>query len=272
MTSPSPRPPVRRRAVTAVLAAAALLAGGAPAASASTTHEPRRTASMLTMNLCLSGVAGCFGRTQYPAVVAEAVARVEEHAPDAVTLTEACSGDAADVAAATGYDLAFSVVAYGGGPLPCRSPEGRGVFGLAVLTREDQVRVEEAPYAAQLGAEERRWACATTTDDLTACVTHLSTAGTPAARATNDAQCAELADVVAAQGTRRAVLVAGDVNRLEPCAPAGAWSRTDAAAAQAPGIQHVCGTRAALAAGPAVVLPLTYTDHDGLLVGTRRRG
>ena len=40
------------------------------------------------MNLCLSGLAGCYGKTDYPAVVGEVVARIREAAPHAVTLNE----------------------------------------------------------------------------------------------------------------------------------------------------------------------------------------
>ena len=240
--------------------------GAAPAAAA-----PRAEVSLLQMNLCLSGFAGCFGATEYPAVVDEAVAQVREHAPDAVSLNEACSGDVERIGEATGYEVAFATVVYGGAPLPCRTPEGRGVFGNAVLTRDAQVAVAGAPYASQLGAEERRWLCATTTEDLTACTTHLAVAGSPAASANQEAQCHELADVMAAQGLRRPVLVAGDVNRRTDCAPPGAWTRTDAAAEQLPGIHHVMGTLSSLAPLGAEVLPMTYTDHDALLVTSRLR-
>ena len=40
----------------------------------------------MQMNLCLSGLAGCYGKVAYPAVVEEAVARIREARPDAVTV------------------------------------------------------------------------------------------------------------------------------------------------------------------------------------------
>jgi hypothetical protein len=41
----------------------------------------------MQMNLCLSGLAGSYGKAAYPAVVEEAVARIGEARPDAVTST-----------------------------------------------------------------------------------------------------------------------------------------------------------------------------------------
>ena len=43
------------------------------------------TYTLMQMNLCLSGLAGCYGKAAYPAVVEEAVARVRAAHPDAVT-------------------------------------------------------------------------------------------------------------------------------------------------------------------------------------------
>lgn len=224
------------------------------------------------MNLCLSGYAGCFAGTDYPSVVEEAVGQVLATAPDVVSLNESCSSDMDTVGQATGYEVAFTAVVYRGGPLECRTPGGRGVFGNAVLTRDPQTTREEAAYASQRGSEERRWMCVTTTDDLVACTTHLAVAGSPEDQANQDAQCAELADVMAARGVRRAVLVSGDLNRRTDCGPTAAWERSDAAAAQLPGIQQVSGELSSLVPMSTEVRPMTYTDHDALLVTCRRRG
>ena len=89
----------------------------------------------MQMNLCLSGLAGCYGKVAYPAVVEEAVARIREARPDAVTVNEACRGDVARIARRTGYHLRFSRVIYRGEPLRCVRPGGRGLFGDAVLTK-----------------------------------------------------------------------------------------------------------------------------------------
>lgn len=53
-------------------------------------------------------------------MVEEAITTIQEQAPDAVTVNEACSGDIARIAEETGYDYRFAVVNYRGGP--CRAP------------------------------------------------------------------------------------------------------------------------------------------------------
>src|SRR6201982_360001 len=93
------------------------------------------TYTLMQMNLCLSGFAGCFGKVAYPAGVEEAVARIREAHPDAVTLNETCRGDVAQIARRTGYHLRFSTVSFSGQPLSCVRPAGRGLFGDAVLTK-----------------------------------------------------------------------------------------------------------------------------------------
>jgi hypothetical protein len=93
------------------------------------------TYTLLQMNLCLSGVAGCYAKVAYPAGVQEAVTRIRDAHPDAVTFNEACHGDVARIARRTGYHLRFSTVLSSGEPLPCIRPGGRGRFGVAVLTK-----------------------------------------------------------------------------------------------------------------------------------------
>ena len=93
------------------------------------------TYTLMQMNLCLSGLAGCYDKASYPAVVDEAVARIREARPDAVTINEACRSDVAEIARRTGYHVRFSRVIYLGKPLQCVQPGGRGLFGDAVLTR-----------------------------------------------------------------------------------------------------------------------------------------
>lgn len=221
---------------------------------------------LLQLNLCLSGYAGCFGDTEYPKVVDEAIAVIEEVAPDAVTVNEACSGDIARIAEETGYDYRFTTIIYGGAPLDCKEPTGRGVFGNAVLVAGAITGSEEAAYQSQLGAEERRWICVATETGVRVCSTHLSVAGSEAQKAINDAQCAELRrELLQHDGRPDAVLLGGDVNRQGSCAPGGVWTVTDDAAEQAPGIQHVYGARAWFRQPRATIVPMTYTDHDGLL-------
>jgi endonuclease/exonuclease/phosphatase family metal-dependent hydrolase len=234
------------------------------APSAAVAPRSGSTYTLMQMNLCLSGLAGCYGKAAYPAVVEEAVARIREARPDAVTLNEACRGDVSLIARRTGYHLRFSRVVYLGKPLRCVQPGGRGLFGDAVLTEAAIESSDNEDFKAQAGIERRRWLCVTTRAEVDVCTAHLNTRTTVEA-AGNDRQCAELAALLARRAAVRTVAFGGDVNRRHSCAPDGAWTRTDRAATQASGIQHVYGSTA-LRSPSAKVVPAWHTDHDVLLV------
>jgi endonuclease/exonuclease/phosphatase family metal-dependent hydrolase len=225
------------------------------------------TYTLMQMNLCLSGLAGCYGKAAYPAVVEEAVARIREARPDAVTFNEACRSDVARIARRAGYHLRFSRVIYRGEPLRCVQPGGRGLFGDAVLTEAAIERADNQDFEAQAGIERRRWLCVTTRLDVDVCTAHLNTR-TSVEVAGNDGQCAELAALLARRAAARTVAFGGDVNRRRSCAPDGVWTRTDSSADQAPGIQHVYGS-SALRSPSAEVVPASHSDHDVLLVRAR---
>ena len=220
--------------------------------------------TLMQMNLCLSGLSGCYGKAAYPAVVEEAVDRIREARPEAVTLNETCRKDVARIARRTGYHLRFTRVIYGGERLRCVRPGGRGLFGDAVLTEAAIERVDSRDFEAQAGPERRRWLCVVTRADVDVCTAHLNTRS-PIEVAGNDAQCVELAALLARRAATRTVTFGGDVNRRDSCAPAGLWTRTDASAEQAPGIQHVYGS-GALRSPSADVVPAEHSDHDFLLV------
>lgn len=221
----------------------------------------------MQMNLCLSGLGRCKDSPTYPAVLDEAVARIRRARPDAVTVNEACRGDLARIARRTGYHLRFARVIYLGRILPCVDPGGRGLFGDAVLTRAAVERADTRAFVRQSGIERRRWLCVTTRDGVDVCTAHLNTLS-GAEAAANPAQCAELGALLARRAAARTVIFGGDVNRHRSCAPDGVWTRTDSSARQAPGLQHVYGSRA-LRSPSAQVLPATNTDHDVLLVRAR---
>jgi endonuclease/exonuclease/phosphatase family metal-dependent hydrolase len=225
--------------------------------------------SLMQMNLCLSGLAGCYGKTEYPAVVEEAVTRIREAHPDAVTLNEACRSDIARIARRTGYRMRFSRVIYGGERLRCVRPGGRGLFGSGLLTEAAIESTVTRDFEAQAGLERRRWLCVTTRVDVDVCTAHLNTRS-PIEVAGNDAQCVDLAALLARRASARTVIFGGDVNRRHSCAPAGLWTRTDRSAEQAPGLQHVYGSRA-LRSPSAEVVPAEHSDHDVLLVRARLR-
>jgi endonuclease/exonuclease/phosphatase family metal-dependent hydrolase len=223
--------------------------------------------TLMQMNLCLSGLAGCYGKVAYPAVVEEAVARIRDTRPDAVTLNEACRGDVVRVARRTGYHLRFSRVIYRGERLRCVRPGGRGLFGDAVLTKAGIESADSHDFKTQAGIERRRWLCVTTRVEVDVCTAHLNTRSTIEV-AGNDAQCAELGSLLARRASARTVVFGGDVNRRDSCGPDGLWTRTDASAGQAPGFHHAYGSDT-LRSPSAKVVPATHTDHDILLVHAR---
>ena len=245
--------------------AVALAGCSRSAGTAAAALRPSRSAyTLMQMNLCLSGVAGCYAKVRYPAGIDDAVARIREARPDAVTFNEACGGDVALIARRTGYHVRFSSIIYYGKPLPCVRPGGRGLFGDAVLTRAAIERVASRPFRAQAGPEQRQWLCVNTRVGVDVCTAHLASHETVEAAA-NAPQCAELRALLARRASRRTVIFGGDLNRLPSCAPHGFWTRTDASAHQDPGSQQAYGTEA-LRSPSARVEPATHTDHDVLLV------
>ena len=122
----------------------------------------------MQMNLCLSGLAGCYRKVAYPAVVEEAVARIREAPPDAVTFNEACRGDVARIARRTGYHLRFSSVIYRGERLRCIRPGGRGLFGDAVLT-EARSRAPRARISRRRPASSGAGGCASAPEPASTC-------------------------------------------------------------------------------------------------------
>jgi endonuclease/exonuclease/phosphatase family metal-dependent hydrolase len=240
-----------------------------PPAGASASLDPSFT--LMQMNLCLSGLAGCYTRAAYPAVVEEAMARMRAARPDAVTFNEACRRDVARIARRTEYHVRFARVLYRGERLRCVRPGGRGLFGVAVLTRSPIRSVRSGPFRAQSGLEERRWLCVVTRADLAACTAHLHVRRTPTSAGTNRAQCDELTGRLARLAAgHRVVAFGGDMNRRRPCAPRGVWARTDRAADRAPGLQHVYGTRATLRSPSLELVPSRHSDHAVVLVHARR--
>ena len=145
------------------------------------------TYTLLQMNLCLSGLAGCYDRAAYPAGVEDAVARIREARPDAVTFNEICRRDGGLIARRTGYHLRFARVIYRGEPLHCVQPGGRGLFGVAVLTEAAIESTDSQEFSAQAGLERRRWLCVTTRVGVEVCTAHLNTRTTIEV-AGNDAQ------------------------------------------------------------------------------------
>jgi endonuclease/exonuclease/phosphatase family metal-dependent hydrolase len=133
-----------------------------------------------------------------------------------------------------------------------------------VLTRAAVESTDNHDFDAQAGIERRRWLCVTTRVGIDVCTAHLNTRSTTEL-AGNDAQCAELAVLLARRAAARTVIFGGDVNRQQSCAPAGLWTRADRSADQAAGLQQVYGN-GALRSPSARVVPATHSDHDVLIV------
>lgn len=255
--------------ILGAITVATALTISAATTTASAQHAPR-SYKLLQMNLCLSGISGCYPGTRYPSVVNEAIGKIEANNPDVVTAVETCSGDARRIAEQTGYHLAFSTVIYDGTQLRCIKPGNRGLFGISVLTRRPIIAVNDKPYKAQYDSEIRRRLCATTVDNVTGCVTHLSERDkdpTGPNSIANNGQCAEFR-VVLAQYARLGgpVLAGADLNRPGGCAPANFWTERDTASSKDPGIQHAYGVGSWLHHPSATVLPMQFSDHNALLV------
>jgi endonuclease/exonuclease/phosphatase family metal-dependent hydrolase len=267
---PGSAAPALVAAAACALALAVTGCGQSSGTAAAAPPHPGETYTLMQMNLCLSGLAGCYAKVRYPAGIDEAVARIRRVHPDAVTVNEACGGDLALIARRTGYHRRFSSVIYHGRRLSCIRPGGRGFFGDAVLTRAAIARSDSHPFPAQAGPEQRQWLCVSTRADVDVCTAHLAS-HEPVEASANAPQCAELRAILSRRVPGRTVIFGGDLNRLASCAPRGFWTRTDATARQDPGSQQVYGT-GALRSPTVRIEPAVHTDHDVLVVRAQLTG
>ncbi|MFJ6674888.1 endonuclease/exonuclease/phosphatase family protein [Actinosynnema sp. NPDC091369] len=226
-----------RRAAGAALAVLLLCGLVTPPATAATAFK------VLQLNLCNSGVAGCYQGGQ---AVGEAVTMIQRRLPDVVSVNEVCLSDLPRLTAAVGttaeYRFAFALRKTTGANIECT--DGRGAYGSAIIVKEGIRSGGQGVYTAQdSGTEVRAWACALSeVRAFTACTTHLSTTATTAL-----AQCKELVPAIVlghdptGSATTRHV-VAGDLNlRYSPgsatsaqnCVPSGWFRKGDG------DVQHV---------------------------------
>jgi endonuclease/exonuclease/phosphatase family metal-dependent hydrolase len=226
---------------------------------------------VLQLNLCNSGIAGCYtGRS-----VAQAATVIRATAPDVVTLNEVCENDVAELAralaqvhrgatVATGFQAAFND--YTGQPVGCRNGQRFG-NGLLVHVRRPHVTPHQygGIYPMQFARDEyRAWLCLRPTEEFAACTTHL-----PDGDATTAvAQCAYLFGTVI-PGMRTSAdapttVIGADLN-LGPA---------DAASCHPPGyvqaddhiVQYVLATTDLRIDGVQIIDMRGTTDHPGLLV------
>ena len=146
-------------------------------------------------------------------------------------------------------------------------PAGRGVFGLAILTKDRITSSRDEAFTLHADVEERRWMCATTAHAVSVCTAHLGTRGSAAGRRANDAECRQLRGVLARYDEAGATVFGGDVNRQHRCSPATMWAT--AGHGGRPDQGHPARLRqCALGAPSSRVAPATYTDHDFFLAAS----
>ncbi|HWB37142.1 MAG TPA: endonuclease/exonuclease/phosphatase family protein [Rugosimonospora sp.] len=255
--------------VAALAACAAVILVGFP--SGGTAARP--ALRVLQLNLCDSGIAGCYTGRSVPA----AAALVRADVPDVVTLNEVCEPDVAALAQALTGARPGATVASAfqpaldrrtGAPFRCRNG---AAYGIGVLVRRSGA---DGGYPAYHGIypvqdtadpEERAWLCLRATG-FYACTTHL--ASTLPAVALS--QCGYLLGTaipaVLARAGNGPVVVGGDFNLSEAGTPALAacvparYLRADDG-----GVQHVLATGFAPVSTRELDMAGT-TDHPGLLV------
>jgi len=254
-----------RALLRSVVAVACLLAAALVLTGSAATREP---VTLLQLNLCASGRAGCFtGRS-----VQQAAVVLRKVAPDVVTLNEICASDvpplASALAAASGGLVVSAFEAAPDRPSgePTRCVNGQE-YGIGVVARAPSGEYSwfRGAYPVQdpNDPEERVWLCLAA--DFYACTTHL--AGFNPAAALD--QCRHLLGttvpgLVTREG-RRAAVVAGDLNLrygaapdLRACLPRG-WSHLGDG-----GLQHVVSTGDVLVRMRPPVDMARTTDHQGI--------
>ncbi len=226
-----------------------------------TAPPSRASVRVLQMNLCNSGLAGCYtGRS-----VATAVAVIRAQAPDVVTLNEVCRADVPllERALAAGRPFGIATSSFQpaidrrtGDPVRCL---GGDAYGIALVARRPALRTIGGIYPTQNPAdpEQRAWLCLDTTA-FAACTTHLDSGNATVARA----QCDYLLDTVVPT-MRAPVALGGDFNLrsdIQGCLAAGDRRIDDG------GVQNVVVSAPFAVASERLIDMLASTDHPGLLV------
>lgn len=233
-----------------------LFALAVPPASAATTVK------VLQLNICHSGVAGCY--TGAEPVLAKAAAVISSTRPQVLSVNEACEGDVARLQAAMGDSVAVFVAAQrrDGTPVTCTNGQRYGNI-LLVVSAVAGGPPASGRYATQDdGNEMRVWACLPA-GALSACTTHLSArSGTVAL-----AQCQDLMARAAGYAASGPAVVAGDLNlRYQGSPDAQSCNRTGFYRKGDGDVQHVFATtNLAFVSGTKIDMAGT-TDHPGWLV------
>jgi len=238
-----------------------------------------QTRRLLQMNLCNSGLAGCYegGRA-----IDEAYGKITGQRPDIVTLNEVCSADVERLWEAMrsvwpgqvgdeviGKTLLFAPALNGNTDQNYRCANG-DEFGNGIIWHSTDPTVigTIGIYSNQdTGAEKRSFGCVNIMPSGPyACVTHLSASSEPVALA----QCRELMSHIVATAAQSSVsaFVGGDFNleydtadaeNVQNCVPGGFYRKGDG------DVQHFIAQNA-LAFVSRTTIGMSYTDHRAFLM------
>lgn len=225
-----------------------------------------RQLRVLQLNLCNSGIAGCYtGRS-----VAQAAAVIRATAPDIVTLNEVCETDVSELAlalvdthhggaVASGFQAAFNDLTHE--PVGCVNGRRFG-NGLLVHVRESSGTPLRAGgiYPMQHARDEyRAWLCLRPTDGFAACTTHLPDGD----GATASAQCSYLFGTIIPGLMARTTVIGADLNLgaadVRACHPPSYSQVGDR------GVQYVLATSDLRLEAVQLIDMRGATDHPGLL-------
>jgi hypothetical protein len=231
---------------------------------------------VLQLNLCSSGIAGCYtGRA-----TAEAAAVVRAEAPDLVTVNEACEDDLAvlrdalaEVAPGDGATASFQAARDARTGEGYRCLNGRQ-YGIGLVTRAPSAGGSQGIHPVQDPAdpEERAWLCrdVAVAPALAVCTTHSAYS----LREVAEGQCRHLSRTVVPELRARSggapVVIGADLNLgadgppLDACLPPGHTRAGDG------DVQHVVATTGLVVTDSRTIDLRGSTDRPGLLVTLER--
>jgi endonuclease/exonuclease/phosphatase family metal-dependent hydrolase len=255
------------------------VAVGVVSSNATTTGSvAAKPIDVLQMNLCNSGIAGCYtGRS-----VAEAAGVIRADQPDVVTLNEVCRADveALDRALTSAVDangggIVVSAFKAAGdrttaGAYRCRNGQPYGIALVVHIPIDRGYTIASGLYPTQdlNDPEERAWLCLYAIGDFYACTTHLA----DTSRTVALAQCGYLLRTIIPSVRERSggagpTVIGGDLNlattgpaNVATCVPSGYLREGDG------GVQYVLATTDLSAASERVIAMHGTTDHPALLV------